>query len=115
MFTDLLSGMTTIVIASGGTGGHLYPTIAVAEAIRSSHPDAKVVFIGTPDRIESREVPKLGYEFYSIDVQAPGRSVMGLLRFPFKYYNAFRRSKKILSDVGAGAFLGGGAYLSVPV
>ncbi|HYM20080.1 MAG TPA: undecaprenyldiphospho-muramoylpentapeptide beta-N-acetylglucosaminyltransferase [Candidatus Kapabacteria bacterium] len=107
--------MSTIVIASGGTGGHLYPTVAIAEAIRASHPELRIVFIGTNDRIESREVPRLGFEFFPIEIKAPGRSLMSLAKFPFKYYKAFRRSKKILAEVNASAFLGGGAYLSVPV
>lgn len=107
--------MSTIVIASGGTGGHLYPTIAVAEAIRAVHPELRIVFVGTHDRIESREVPKLGFEFFPIRIQAPGRSPVQLLKFPTMLYGAYRRSKAILKEVGASAFLGGGAYLSVPV
>ncbi|MEI8134252.1 MAG: undecaprenyldiphospho-muramoylpentapeptide beta-N-acetylglucosaminyltransferase [bacterium] len=105
----------TIVIASGGTGGHLYPTIAVAEEIREKYPEVRVVFIGTPDRIEAREVPKAGFEFISIEISAPGKSLKHLLKFPLQYLKAYRRSQQILSEIGAGAFLGGGAYLSVPV
>jgi UDP-N-acetylglucosamine--N-acetylmuramyl-(pentapeptide) pyrophosphoryl-undecaprenol N-acetylglucosamine transferase len=107
--------MATIVIASGGTGGHLYPTIAIAEAIRESHPDVRIVFIGTPDRIEAREVPRSGFEFFPIEIKAPGRSVAKLLSFSVQYYKALRRSKEILKEISASAFLGGGAYLSVPV
>lgn len=107
--------MATIVIASGGTGGHLYPTIAIAEAIRESHPEIRIVFIGTPDRIEAREVPRSGFEFFPIEIKAPGRSIGKLLSFSMQYYKALRRSKKILEEVEASAFLGGGAYLSVPV
>ena len=107
--------MATIVIASGGTGGHLYPTIAVAEKIRESNPEIRIVFIGTPDRIEAREVPKAGFEFFPIEIKAPGKSIGSLLKFSALYYKALRRSKRILNEVGASAFLGGGAYLSVPV
>lgn len=107
--------MSTIVIASGGTGGHLYPTIAVAEAIRASRPDIRVVFIGTPNRIEAREVPRLGFDFFPIEISAPGKSARSLAKFPTQYYKAYRRSKEILESVKASAFLGGGAYLSVPV
>lgn len=107
--------MSTIVIASGGTGGHLYPTIAIAEAIRDARPDIRVVFIGTSNRIEAREVPRLGFEFFPIEISAPGRSLKSLTTFPLKYYTAYRRSIAILNEVTATAFLGGGAYLSVPV
>jgi UDP-N-acetylglucosamine--N-acetylmuramyl-(pentapeptide) pyrophosphoryl-undecaprenol N-acetylglucosamine transferase len=105
----------TIVIASGGTGGHLYPTIAVAEEIREKHPDIRIVFIGTPDRIEAREVPKVGFEFMPIEISAPGKSLVHLLKFPLQYQKASRRSLNILLELDAGVFLGGGAYLSVPV
>lgn len=107
--------MSTIVIASGGTGGHLYPTVAIAEAIRAMRPDIQIVFIGTSDRIESREVPRLGFDFYPIEIQAPRKSVRHLLRFPIKFWQAYRRSLRILCELDAKAFLGGGAYLSVPV
>jgi UDP-N-acetylglucosamine--N-acetylmuramyl-(pentapeptide) pyrophosphoryl-undecaprenol N-acetylglucosamine transferase len=105
----------TIVIASGGTGGHLYPTIAVAEEIREKHPEFRIVFIGTPNRIEAREVPKAGFEFMPIEISAPGKSLKHLLKFPYQYQKASRRSLSILQELNAGAFLGGGAYLSVPV
>jgi UDP-N-acetylglucosamine--N-acetylmuramyl-(pentapeptide) pyrophosphoryl-undecaprenol N-acetylglucosamine transferase len=107
--------MNTIVIAAGGTGGHLYPAIAVAEEIRIERPETRVVFIGTRERIESREVPRAGFEFFPIDIAAPGRKPAQLARFPFQYVKAVRRSRDIFNDVKPCAFLGGGAYLSVPV
>jgi UDP-N-acetylglucosamine--N-acetylmuramyl-(pentapeptide) pyrophosphoryl-undecaprenol N-acetylglucosamine transferase len=107
--------MKSIVIAAGGTGGHLYPAIAVADEIRSINPDIRIVFIGTSNRIESREVPRLGYEFYPIEIAAPGKSIGKLIPFPFMYMNAVRQSLKVLREVTPSAFMGGGAYLSLPV
>jgi UDP-N-acetylglucosamine--N-acetylmuramyl-(pentapeptide) pyrophosphoryl-undecaprenol N-acetylglucosamine transferase len=107
--------MNTIIIAAGGTGGHLYPAIAVAEEIRIERPDIRVAFIGTRERIESREVPRAGFEFFPIDIAAPGRKPSQLARFPFQYVMAVRRSREIFKEVRPCAFLGGGAYLSVPV
>ena len=104
-----------IVIGSGGTGGHLYPTIAVAEEIRKERPDIRIVFIGTQDRIEAREVPRAGFEFFAINIQAPGKSIVSLARFPFQYLKASRRAKHLLQELSASVFLGGGAYLSVPI
>ncbi|MEP7234998.1 MAG: UDP-N-acetylglucosamine--N-acetylmuramyl-(pentapeptide) pyrophosphoryl-undecaprenol N-acetylglucosamine transferase, partial [Ignavibacteriota bacterium] len=105
----------TIVIASGGTGGHLYPTIAVAEEIRVIDPEIRVVFVGTSNRIESKEVPRAGFEFRPIEISAPGRSFNQLIKFPLQYQKAYLLSQKILRELGPSAFLGGGAYLSVPV
>jgi UDP-N-acetylglucosamine--N-acetylmuramyl-(pentapeptide) pyrophosphoryl-undecaprenol N-acetylglucosamine transferase len=104
-----------IVIGSGGTGGHLYPTIAVAEEIRKERPDIRIVFIGTPERIEAREVPRAGFEFFPIRIQAPGKSIGSVVRFPFQYLRASRNAKQLLHKLSPSAFLGGGAYLSVPI
>ena len=57
---------STILIAGGGTGGHLFPAIAVAEQIREMKPETEILFIGTRSRIEGTVVPKLGYAFKSI-------------------------------------------------
>lgn len=105
----------TIIIASGGTGGHLYPTIAIADEIKRLDPSAKVVFVGTAERIEAREVPRAGYEFRPISIEAPRKSVGSMARFPFKMLNAVIDCMRILSSEKPISFLGGGAYLSVPV
>lgn len=104
----------TVLIAAGGTGGHLYPAIAVADAIRKSHPDIKIIFVGT-DRIESREVPRAGYEFHQIDIQAPGRSIKSLATFPFALSKSVLDAMRLISRERPMAMLSGGAYLSVPV
>jgi UDP-N-acetylglucosamine--N-acetylmuramyl-(pentapeptide) pyrophosphoryl-undecaprenol N-acetylglucosamine transferase len=104
----------TILIAAGGTGGHLYPAIAVADAIRERHPDIRLVFVGT-DRIESREVPRAGYEFHQINIQAPGKSFGSLATFPFQLSKAVLDAMKLMSRERPMAMLSAGAYLSVPV
>jgi UDP-N-acetylglucosamine--N-acetylmuramyl-(pentapeptide) pyrophosphoryl-undecaprenol N-acetylglucosamine transferase len=105
----------TIIIASGGTGGHLYPTIAIADEVKQIDPEARVIFVGTADRIESREVPRSGYEFRPISIEAPRKSVSSMVKFPFKMLKAVIDCIGIIGDTKADAFLGGGAYLSVPV
>lgn len=105
----------TIIIASGGTGGHLYPTIAIADEIKQIDPDARVVFVGTGDRIEAREVPRAGYEFHPITIEAPRKSIGSMVKFPFTMLKAIIDCMGIIGKTEAKAFLGGGAYLSVPV
>src|SRR4051812_7305590 len=78
----------TILIAAGGTGGHLYPAIAVAEEIRAQRPDIRVIFAGTSDRIESREVPRAGYTFFPIAVEAPKKSIGSMMTFPLTFGKA---------------------------
>jgi len=55
-----------VIFAGGGTGGHLFPAIAIAEEIRKQVPDATILFIGTKDKIEARVVPQKGFQFETI-------------------------------------------------
>jgi UDP-N-acetylglucosamine--N-acetylmuramyl-(pentapeptide) pyrophosphoryl-undecaprenol N-acetylglucosamine transferase len=104
----------TILIAAGGTGGHLYPAIAVAEELKRIHPEIRIIFVGTRDRIESREVPRAGYPFYPLAIEAPGNSLKSLLLFPGKLAKAILDCIKLISRERPAAMLGGGAYLSIP-
>jgi UDP-N-acetylglucosamine--N-acetylmuramyl-(pentapeptide) pyrophosphoryl-undecaprenol N-acetylglucosamine transferase len=79
-------------MAGGGTGGHVYPAIAIADAVTALRPNARVVFAGTDDRLEARAVPRAGYALHPITAQgikreisadnlmAPIRVVRGLLQ-----------------------------------
>ena len=58
----------TILVAAGGTGGHLFPGIAVADELRSRDPETRVIFVGTPKGLESRLVPKAGYELQLLPI-----------------------------------------------
>ncbi len=104
----------TILIAAGGTGGHLYPTIAIADEIKRQRPDIRIVFVGTHDRIEAREVPRAGYEFFPIQIEAPKKSLKSMITFPFKLSKAIVICLKMMWEDRPRAMLGGGAYLSVP-
>ncbi len=104
----------TILIAAGGTGGHLYPALAVAEEIRREHPDTRIVFVGTRDRIESTEVPRANFPFVALDIRAPRKSFSSLLTFPLKFAKAVMDCLKLIMKEKPSALLGAGAYLSVP-
>jgi UDP-N-acetylglucosamine--N-acetylmuramyl-(pentapeptide) pyrophosphoryl-undecaprenol N-acetylglucosamine transferase len=108
------SAAKTILIAAGGTGGHLYPALAVAEEIRRSRPDVRVIFVGTHDRIESREVPRAGFPFHPIEIEAPRKSMAGMLRFPMSFARATFDCLRLIARERPAAMLGGGAYLSIP-
>jgi UDP-N-acetylmuramate--alanine ligase len=106
--------MPTIVIAAGGTAGHVVPALAVADELRAS--GARVVFAGTPDRAESELVPSAGYEicFLSVtgfDRRNPFRAALAAA----KAAAALPASLSLLRRVGADAVLGGGGYVSGPV
>ncbi len=105
----------TILIAAGGTGGHLYPALAIAEEIRREQPEIRIVFVGTRDRIESREVPRANFPFTAINIHAPRKSFSSLVSFPWKFTKAVLFCIRLMVREKPSAMLGAGAYLSVPV
>lgn len=105
-----------LVIAGGGTGGHLYPGIAVAEALLRCDPQAKVLFVGTARGIEARVLPGLGFDLALIRVEGvQGRGLKGLLRALWQVPASVWQSLRILRRFQATAVLGVGGYASGPV
>jgi UDP-N-acetylglucosamine--N-acetylmuramyl-(pentapeptide) pyrophosphoryl-undecaprenol N-acetylglucosamine transferase len=105
-----------LVIAGGGTGGHLFPGIAVAEALHELDPASEVLFVGTAKGIESRAVPKAGFRLALIEVAGlKGMGASHKLKSLMKLPLALWQSRRILSDFGADAVLGVGGYASGPV
>ncbi len=105
-----------LVIAGGGTGGHLFPGIAVAEALLELDPSSQVLFVGTERGIEARAVPKAGFALKTIDVA--GLKGMGLahrLKTLAGLPSSLLASRKILQDFGAEAVVGVGGYASGPL
>jgi UDP-N-acetylglucosamine--N-acetylmuramyl-(pentapeptide) pyrophosphoryl-undecaprenol N-acetylglucosamine transferase len=104
------------IFAGGGTGGHLYPAVAVAEQIIMLKPDAKILFIGTKDKIESRVIPKLGYAFKTIWISGFSRkfNIKNLL-FPIKLAVSFVQSILINIKFKPHVAVGAGAYVSGPI
>ncbi len=105
-----------LLIAGGGTGGHLFPGVAVAEELRAQEPDAAVRFVGTKRGIEARVLPDLGWELELIEVSglktvgALG-AIRGLFRLPKALWQARKAIKKFKPD----AVIGVGGYASGPV
>jgi len=105
-----------LLIAGGGTGGHLFPGVAVAEELRAREPDAAIRFVGTKRGIEARVLPDLGWDLQLIEVSglktvgALG-AIRGLLRLPKALWQARKAIKAFKPD----AVLGVGGYASGPV
>lgn len=105
-----------IIISGGGTGGHIFPAISIANAIKAKHPDASILFVGAEGRMEMTRVPEAGYEI-------KGLPVRGLIRPLWSPRNVgvmidFLRSKqmvkKIIKDFRPQAVVGVGGYASAP-
>lgn len=108
--------MTRLVIAGGGTGGHLFPGIAVAEALLELEPDAKVLFVGTAKGIEVKAVPKAGFDLALVDVAGlKGTSLTHRLKTMAKLPASLLQSRKILTDFKADVVIGVGGYASGPL
>lgn len=107
--------MTRIAIAGGGTGGHVYPALAVAEALRDA--GAEAVFIGTERGLEARIVPAAGHRLETVPAAPLPRGLRGLARLPAalaRNLAGVAEARRILRDVRPAAVLGVGGYASVP-
>ena len=105
-----------ILIAGGGTGGHVYPAIAIADAIRAQAPEARVVFAGTQDRLEARAVPDAGYALHPITVSGFQRGwSMKNLTFPVKLMKGLVQSWRLVGTLNPDVAVGTGGYVAGPV
>jgi UDP-N-acetylglucosamine--N-acetylmuramyl-(pentapeptide) pyrophosphoryl-undecaprenol N-acetylglucosamine transferase len=105
-----------LVIAGGGTGGHLFPGIAVAEALLEIDPSSEVLFVGTARGIETRAVPKAGFRLELVDVAGlKGMGAAHKAKTLAKLPLSLLQSRRILKDFGADAVIGVGGYASGPV
>ncbi|MEE1074965.1 MAG: undecaprenyldiphospho-muramoylpentapeptide beta-N-acetylglucosaminyltransferase [Acutalibacteraceae bacterium] len=109
-----------ILFAGGGTAGHINPALAVAGYIKERHPDAKISYIGTAQKLESRLVPEKGYDFYTIDVAGFQRkitpeNIIKNISAVKKAFVSSRDSKKYLQQLKPDIVVGTGGYVSGPV
>ncbi len=109
-----------ILIATGGTGGHINPALGTAGYIKEKHPSAEIVFVGTADKMEARLVPEAGYELRTIEISGFWRSFslnaikhnIGTL---LKLLKSSSQAKKIIKDFNPDLVIGFGGYVSGPV
>ncbi len=109
-----------ILFATGGTGGHINPALAVAGYIRENYPKAEILFVGTADRMEAQLVPAAGYDFKTIEIQGFSRELnFGGLKHNLKTVKLLLKSegqaKKIIEEFKPDAVIGFGGYVSGPV
>jgi len=105
-----------LLVAGGGTGGHLFPGLALVEEVKTRHPRNDVLFVGSARGIEAREVPKAGYPLQIIDVGPLKRmGVTGLIRGLLRVPRAFWQSVRILRQFDPDVVIGVGGYSSGPV
>ncbi|PBH38418.1 undecaprenyldiphospho-muramoylpentapeptide beta-N-acetylglucosaminyltransferase [Clostridioides difficile] len=105
-----------VLLSGGGTGGHVYPAIAIANKIRDEHPDAEIIFVGTEKGIESEIVPKYGFELKTVTVQGFKRKIdFDNVKRVFKLFKGLEQSRKIVKKFKPDIVIGTGGYVSGPV
>lgn len=105
-----------IIISGGGTGGHIYPAIAIAHALQSLHPDTEILFVGAKGRMEMQKVPEAGYKIIGLWISGIQRKLtLDNLAFPLKVTSSLLQSSRILSDFRPDAVVGVGGFASGPL
>ncbi|PSQ72836.1 MAG: undecaprenyldiphospho-muramoylpentapeptide beta-N-acetylglucosaminyltransferase, partial [Bacteroidetes bacterium QH_9_64_21] len=105
-----------ILMVGGGTGGHVYPAIAIADAVRDLRPDARIVFAGTRDRLEARAVPDAGYALHPITAQGlQRRATAANLLLPVRMAQGLAQSWRLVGAIDPDVAVGTGGYVAAPV
>jgi len=108
--------MTKIIIAGGGTGGHIFPAIAIANAIRQEAPDIDLLFVGAKGKMEMEKVPQAGYKIKGLDIAGYDRSsLFKNWSLPIKLIKSFLEVRTIVNTYKPAAVVGVGGYSSFPV
>jgi UDP-N-acetylglucosamine--N-acetylmuramyl-(pentapeptide) pyrophosphoryl-undecaprenol N-acetylglucosamine transferase len=111
-----VEGGRRIIIAGGGTGGHIFPAIAIANAIRQQQPDTEILFVGAQGKMEMEKVPQAGYSIQGLDIAGFNRSsLIKNIGLPFKLVKSFLQVRDILGYFKPDAVIGVGGYSSFPV
>ncbi len=108
-----------IIISGGGTGGHIFPALAIANAIKRRFPNADILFVGAKNRMEMKRVPEAGYPIVGIQISGLQRkltikNIFKNLLFPFKVLNSLRVAKQIVKNFNPDVVVGVGGYASGP-
>ena len=104
-----------IVISGGGTGGHIFPALSIADAIKAKQPDAKILFVGADNRMEMQRVPDAGYDIVGLPIAGFDRkNLLKNIKVLWKIFKSQRMAKKIIKDFAPQAAVGVGGYASGP-
>ncbi len=105
-----------VIISGGGTGGHIYPAIAIANALRTMHPDTEVLFVGARGRMEMQKVPEAGYRIEGLWISGLQRKLTtDNLAFPLKVISSVIKSFRILAKFRPDVAVGVGGFASGPL
>lgn len=104
-----------VLMSGGGTGGHIFPAVAIADEIKRRIPNAEFLFIGANGKMEMEKVPQAGYKIEGLDIAGFNRgNLLSNLKLPFKIISSLRKAKKIIKDFRPDVAIGTGGFASGP-
>lgn len=104
-----------ILIATGGTGGHIYPALALADAAKKRYKDCEILFVGNKNRMEATEIPARGYQFVGLDASGLVGGIVGKVKAITLMGISYVKARKIVKDFKPDIAIGFGGYVSAPV
>ena len=105
-----------IIISGGGTGGHIFPAISIANALKELDPSTEILFVGALGRMEMERVPAAGYKIIGLDIRGIQRgSILKNLSLPFKLLGSVLKARQIIAEFKPDAAVGVGGYASGPL
>ena len=105
-----------VVISAGGTGGHIYPALAIINKMKEKEKKCDILYIGTTDRMEKDIVPKLGIKYVGIEMEGINRKkLLSNISVFIKYKKAINKAKKVIKEFKPDVVIGVGGYITAPV
>ncbi len=111
-----MNNQINVIISGGGTGGHIYPAIAIANALKEVNPAINILFVGALSKMEMEKVPKAGYKIIGLPITGIQRSLsIENLKFPFRLLKSMFLARKIIKDFKPQIAIGVGGFASGPL
>jgi UDP-N-acetylglucosamine--N-acetylmuramyl-(pentapeptide) pyrophosphoryl-undecaprenol N-acetylglucosamine transferase len=105
-----------LIISGGGTGGHIFPAVAIANEFRERHPDSEILFVGAQGRMEMTRVPEAGYKIIGLWISGLQRKLtLSNLLFPIKVIVSYFKARSIVKSFKPDVVVGTGGFASGPI
>ena len=109
-------GVGRVIISGGGTGGHIFPAIAIANAIKLKFPDSEILFVGAEGKMEMEKIPAAGYSIVGLPIMGIQRKLtLQNLKVPFKLLFSLLKARKVIKEFNPDVVVGVGGYASGPL
>src|SRR5688572_29206409 len=104
------------ILSGGGTGGHIYPAIAIANGLKERFPDSEILFVGASNKMEMQKVPQAGYDIKGLWISGIQRKLtLDNAMFPFKLMSSLWKSRGIIKEFKPDVVIGTGGFASGPL